>query len=37
MAFTSSGVLFAADDANDRELQARHFDEALHEMIVEDN
>jgi ATP-dependent 26S proteasome regulatory subunit len=28
-------ALFAADDDNELELKARHFDEALHEMIVE--
>lgn len=28
-------ALFAADDGDDLELNARHFDEALHEMVVE--
>ena len=27
--------LFAADDGGDFEVKAKHFDEALHEMIVE--
>jgi hypothetical protein len=28
-------ALFAADDGSELEVKARHFDEALHEMIVE--
>jgi hypothetical protein len=28
-------ALFAADDGGDFEVKAKHFDEALHEMIVE--
>jgi len=28
-------ALFAADDAGELELKSRHFDEALHEMVVE--
>lgn len=28
-------ALFAADDGDRLEVQARHFDDALHEMVVE--